>query len=247
MVIARLDLEGNIDQRLVNRLSPALEYARNKRKVSAVILHMNSPGGGATASEVLVAKIKELSKRKPVYSVISGLGASGAYWVASVTDKIYAMRTSIVGSIGIISIVPSFADLLDKLGVKVDIAKIGEYKSLMSPFEKRDEGDKEHLIAILGDLFESFKSDVIEKRKLKEEVLPAVINGDIFSSKRAVDLGLVDTIGGVEDAVADLRERFKIGGRMRNITPRAPFLSRVVGMSVESALNRGVDLLFQYR
>lgn len=247
MVIGRIDLEGNIDHRLMNRVSPAIEYAKNKSKISAVILNINSPGGGATASEILVSRIKELSKQKPVYAVISGLGASGAYWVASVTDCILAMKTSIVGSIGIISILPSFADLLDKIGVKVDIAKIGEYKSVMSPFERRGPEDKKHLETILADLFDSFKADVVEKRKIKDEMLPSIINGDIFSAKKALEFGLIDSIGGIDDAVRQLSEKYKIRPRVKNITPRPPFVSRMVGMSVEGLYDRGMELMFRYQ
>lgn len=247
MVIARIDFEGNIDHRLLTRVSPALEYAKNKRKISAVILNMNSPGGAATTSEILVSKVKELSKQKPVYSVISGIGASGAYWVASVTDRIFAMRTSIVGSIGIISIVPSFADFLDKIGVKVDVAKIGEYKSVMSPFERRGPEERKHLEDILLDLFDAFKSDVIEKRKIKEEMIPSVINGDIFSSRKALDLGLIDSIGGIHEAVRELVEKYQIRERVKNITPRGPFVSRLIGMAVDDIYDRSVDLMFRYQ
>lgn len=247
MVIARIDIEGNIDHRMLVRISPALESARKRNRISAVIININSPGGGATTSELLVSKIKEISKKKPVYSIITGMGASGAYWVASATHRIFAMSTSIVGSIGVISMVPSLVDLLDKIGVKVDVAKVGEYKSMMSPFEKRGAEEREHLESILTDIFESFKNDVIESRKIKKKDIPSVINGDIFSSKKALDNGLIDSIGTIGDAARELAQKLEISERVKNITPRMPFVSRMVGMAVDDVFDRGLELMFRYR
>ncbi len=237
MVIARVDIIGNINDRMENRIVPILSYLESKRKFKAVILYINSPGGSASTSENIARKVQELAKRKPVHAVISGTGASGSYWIASSCDRIYASGTSIVGSVGIISILPSFKGLMDKLGVKVDIAKVGEFKSLMSPFEERDKDAVDHMQSTLVDLFEGFRNDIIRLRRIPEDKVGSVINGDAFSAKKGLELGLIDSIGNVEDALSYLKEKFQITGKVRNLSPRPPLISRYLSGAVSNAIN----------
>ena len=237
MVIARVDIIGNINDRMENRIVPILGYLESKRKFKAVILYINSPGGSASSSENIARKVQELAKRKPVHAVISGTGASGSYWIASSCDRIYASGTSIVGSVGIISILPSFKGLMDKLGVKVDIAKVGEFKSLMSPFEERDKDAVDHMQSTLVDLFEGFRNDIIRLRRIPEDKVGSVINGDVFSAKKGLELGLIDSIGNLEDALSYLKEKFQITGKVRNLSPRPPLISRYLSGAASNAIN----------
>ncbi len=243
MVIARVDILGNINDRMESRIMPVLNYLEVKKKYRAVILFINSPGGSASSSESIAHKVQQIAKRKPVYAVISGTGASGSYWIAASCDRIYASGTSIVGSVGIISILPSFKGLMDKLGVKVDIAKIGEFKSLMSPFEERDKEAIEHMQDTLVDLFEGFRSDVIQRRHIPEDNVASVINGDVFSARKGLSLGLIDQIGGMDEALSTLKEKFQIIGKLRNLTPRPSFISRYVNGAVSST----IDFIMQGR
>jgi protease-4 len=237
MAIARIDIIGNINDRMENRIVPILNYVQVKKKYRAIIIYINSPGGSASSSETIARKVQELSKRKPVYAVISGTGASGSYWIAASCDRIYASGTSIVGSVGIISVLPSFKGLMDKLGVKVDIAKVGEFKSLLSPFEERDQQAIDHMNGTLVDLFEGFRNDIIRLRHISDDKVASVINGDVFSSKKGLELGLIDAIGDTDAALSYLKEKFQIGGKVRNLSPRAPFISRYLSGAVSSAIN----------
>jgi protease-4 len=242
MAIARIDITGNINDRLAVRISPMLDYISAKKKYKALLLVINSPGGGATASEIISHKIQNLSEKKPVISVITGLGASGAYWISASTNRIFALRTSLVGSIGIISILPSFKQFLDRLGIKVDIAKIGEYKSMTSPFEERTDQQKAHMTEMLQDVFEGFKNDIISKRKIGSDKIGDIINGDIFSAKKAIENNLIDEIGGVEDAVNYIRTKLKVGGPIKNLSPRPSLVNRFVGGGLRELLE---DIIIQ--
>ena len=228
MAIARIDIIGNISDRLAARIFPALDYISMKKKYKALLLVINSPGGGATASEIISHKVQNISEKKPAVSVITGLGASGAYWISASTNRIFALRTSLVGSIGIISILPSFKQFLERLGIKVDIAKICEYKSMTSPFEERTDQQKAHMTEMLQDVFEGFRNDIISKRKIANEKIEEIINGDIFSAKKAKENNLIDEIGGVEDAINYIRSNLKIGGPVKNLTPRPPLVNRFI-------------------
>jgi len=243
MAIARVDITGNINDRMENRIVPIINYLEFKKKYKAVILYINSPGGSASSSENIARKVQELARRKPVYAVISGTGASGSYWIASSCDRIYASGTSIVGSVGIISILPSFKGLMDKLGVKVDIAKVGEFKSLMSPFEERDKEAIDHMQSTLIDLFEGFRSDIIRLRRIPDDKVSSVINGDVFSAKKGLELGLIDAVGNVEDALSYLKEKFQIAGKVRNLSPRPPLIARYLSGAVSGA----IDFIFHPR
>ena len=242
MAIARIDITGNISDRMAARISPALDYISIKKKYRALLLVINSPGGGATASEIISYKVQNLSKKKPVISVITGLGASGAYWISASTNRIFALRTSLVGSIGIISILPSFKQFLERIGIKVDIAKIGEYKSMTSPFEERTDQQKAHMTEMLQDVFEGFRNDIILKRKIGSEKIEEIINGDIFSAKKAMENNLIDEIGGVEDAINYIRTNLKVGGPVKNLTPRPSLVNRFVGGGLRELLE---DIVLQ--
>ncbi len=234
MPIGRLDLYGNINEGMVARIGPILDYLATKKKYRAVLLAINSPGGAVTPSELLAKKIQRIGKSKPVYAVIQGIGASGAYWAAVSCNKIYASRTSIVGSVGIISMMPSVKGLLERIGVKIDIARIGDYKTLTSPFESRSEEELNHMTQLLGDLFEPFRSDVISKRNIPEDKVSSLINGDIFSASHALQNNLIDQIGDVEDAIREIMDTLHVKHKIRNLTPRPPLLNRMARVALNA-------------
>ena len=126
MVIARVDLTGTLNSRLARQYRDVFSYVENSNKVKALILTLNSGGGDAASSEMLMESVKKIKRNKPVFTVIEGVGASGAYWIASASTKIYAMSTSITGSIGVIGINPNVKELLNKIGIKMDIVKMGK-------------------------------------------------------------------------------------------------------------------------
>ncbi len=229
MFIAAVEISGRISRRSVNEYSQILDYVRDKNKVGGLLMIINSEGGDANSSEILYNKITEIKKRKPVYAVIESIGASGAYWVASASTKIFAMDTSLVGSIGVISLIPNVSKLLEKIGVTVEVDKIGEFKDMVSPFSEMTPEAREKYRLIMENAFNRFRDDVKVNRSIPDSSDDDVFNGQIFSSRDAMENGLIDSIGDSSAAVEDLAKALSIPRKVRLFSPRKPFISRLFG------------------
>lgn len=234
MVIAKVDLSGTINARMARQFRDVFTYLENSRKIKALILTINSGGGDAPSSEMLMESVKKIRKGKPVFAVIEGLGVSGAYWIASASSKVYAMNTSITGSIGVIGINPNVRELMKKIGVEVDVVKMGEYKDMLNPFTELDPQGREKYREILEHSYSIFKSSVAENRKLEAENIEKVATGEIFSSLGALNLGLIDKIGNYEDALSDLVKSYGLGMKVREYSPRRTIFERMVSSSMAS-------------
>src|SRR5208282_2783942 len=183
----------------------------------AVALALNSPGGAATQSALIAARVRQLAEEKgvPVIAFVEDVAASGGYWLAAAADEIYASETSIVGSIGVISAGFGFHELIARLGIRRRLYTAGERKSLLDPFLEENPADVERLKALQGEVHEAFKAHVRARRgsklKASEEVL---FNGEFWTGKRALELGLVDGIGELRET---LRRRFGDKVRLRPV------------------------------
>ncbi|MFG1450002.1 MAG: signal peptide peptidase SppA [Thermoplasmataceae archaeon] len=239
MAIARVRIAGNINRSTAAVYQSIFEHVRTSRKFKAVTIEISSGGGDATSSQILFESVKALNREKPVYSLISGVGASGAYWVATASRKIYAMSTSLVGSIGIISINPNIKGLLEKLGIEMNVYKIGKYKDLLSPFssEAPEEGIR-NFRESLNDVFAVFRETVAQQRNISEEEMETIATGEVFSSKKALSLRLIDKIGGYQEMLDDMKENEKVQGNVRQIQPRRSFISRFIGGMIYEFLSQ---------
>jgi len=246
MNIARIDITGTINQRTVRELSPILDYVTRKKRIKGAVLFIDSGGGDATSSQILYTKIKKLNEAKPTYASIQGFGASGAYWIATAARKIYALDTSLVGSIGVISIVPNVKELMKKLGVDVRVMKVGKYKDMLSPFSDTNEEMDAKYERIMNHMFSIFRDEVMASRKLTRERIDALSTGEIFSSVDAKQNGLIDEIGDFEQAMEALGRELKIRPNPRTFTPPKPFLRRIIGSGlVEELIYRLEDDFFR--
>lgn len=171
-----------------------IDQADNDPSISVILLDIDSPGGEVVASKQIVYKI--LEAKKPVYSYINSLGASGAYYSASASDYIMADEDSITGSIGVISIFPNFQGLLQQLGIKVTILKEGKFKASGSEFKDFTPEEQKMWQKLLSETYQQFKSDVLEFRggRLTEQELNAVADGRILSGRQALQANLVDEL-----------------------------------------------------
>ncbi|MFH1391497.1 MAG: signal peptide peptidase SppA [Candidatus Diapherotrites archaeon] len=178
-----------------------LDDADNDSSIGAILIDIDSPGGGVVPSKQIVYKVR--SVKKPVYSYINSSGASGAYYVASATDYIMADEDSITGSIGVISMILNFEKLFDDLGIGVTVLKEGEFKAIGSPFKELSEDEESILQSILIQIYEGFKEDVLEFRgdKLTRSQLDSVADGRILSGRQAFQKNLVDELLTKEQAV----------------------------------------------
>jgi protease-4 len=245
MYIAKINFSGKISQRSLNDYGPILEFVERKKKISGVILVINSGGGDAASSQLLFNKIRKIDARKPVYAYINGVGASGAYWVACACRKIYALETSIVGSIGVISMVPNFKSLMDRIGVRMDVDKIGRYKDMNSPFSEPDKESTEKHHEILEEIFSVFRDSVKERRKFTDEEMEKIATGEIFAPRKAMELRLIDGIGSSETALDDMSGAYNTGKKTRSFAPRKSFVSRVIGTGSFASMRDSIlDTIF---
>jgi protease-4 len=173
--------------------------------VKAVVLRINSPGGGVTASEILHKHLADFraSKKVPVVAIIEDVGASGAYYVACGADTILAHPTSIAGSIGVIMETVSFSGTMHMLGIEAKAVTSGPMKEMGSPFKPLDANDRVVLQVMVDEFYKGFIDVVVAGRpKLTREQILKLADGRVYSGLQAKANGLVDDVGFVEDAIA---------------------------------------------
>ncbi|MEX0695627.1 MAG: S49 family peptidase [Rhodospirillales bacterium] len=205
-----------------------LDRAFKVKNASAVALIINSPGGSPVQSALIARRIRQLAAEHnvKVIAFCEDVAASGGYWLAAAADEILVDENSIVGSIGVISSSLGFVEAIRKIGVERRLHTAGDKKSFMDPFLPEKKADVTRLKEIQGDMHESFKAYVSERRgeKLKDD--PTLFSGAFWTGRRAVDLGLADGIGDIRPT---LRERFGEKVRMPVFSERKSWLSRRFG------------------
>jgi signal peptide peptidase SppA len=199
-------------------LDPLIERAFGYRDAAAVALAVNSPGGSAVQSSLIASRIRALAAEKnlKVIAFVEDVAASGGYWLACAADEIIADRSSIVGSIGVISASFGFVAAMEKLGIERRVHTAGEHKSILDPFLPEKQADVARLKALQQDVHEEFKALVRDRRRGKlDETAPDLFSGAFWSGAKAKELGLIDGFGGLHDV---LRARF---GKEVEIVPVA--------------------------
>lgn len=196
--IAQVRVEGTIleDEELLD----LLESVRESSAVKGVILTVDTPGGTTAGGEAIFEAVRRLAEEKPVVAQVGTLAASAGYMVASAADYIVARQTSIVGSIGVIVQYPQITGLLDKIGVKVEEVKSAPLKSEPSPFNPTTQEEREMLMAMVRDSYNWFVDLIADRRALPRDEVLALADGSIFTGRQALQLKLVDALGGVREA-----------------------------------------------
>jgi protease-4 len=199
-----------------------LNLAAKDSKVKAVILQIDSPGGSVTASDVLYHEIQDFKKRTQakVLSMMMNLAASGAYYLALASDRIIAHPTTVTGSVGVIFIRPSLEGLMSKIGVKVETTKSGEYKDMGSPFRGATEEEKRLFQKIIEEMEERFVGLVAERRQMGSNRIKMISEGRIYTAGQALELGLIDRIGYLSDAVEETKKMAQLPDDARLVVYR---------------------------
>ena len=187
-----------------NSIVEKLERANENKGIKAIILDINSGGGGVVASREIVKAVKEV--KKPVIALIREVGASGAYWIASSADWIIADEMSITGSIGVFSSYLEFSGLLENYNVSYERLVAGEYKDLGVPYRQLTEREKIMMQQKLNLIHDFFIKDVAKNRNLDEIKVRELANGFFYLGVEGKDLGLVDELGGRKEAIAKAKE-----------------------------------------
>lgn len=220
--VAIVELTGVIGVKLHAReFTHLLRQVRENPRYKAVVLDIDSPGGSAFASEDIYLAARTLAKRKPVVAAVRGVGASGSYMVACAGEKIFALPSAFVGSIGVISARPMVEDLLGKVGVEMLVAKSGEFKDMGSMFRAPTEEEQAREQQLLDDIYSRFVEIVEEGRpKLSHDEVEKLATGEVFLGRKAQELGLVDELGGLDEAVDWVAERAEIPPKTVVLRPR---------------------------
>ncbi|WP_163833913.1 signal peptide peptidase SppA [Spartinivicinus ruber] len=186
------------EQASADNIVTGLRAAFKDKKAKAVVLRINSPGGSPVQSGYVydeIKRLRELHPNKKVYAVIADLGASGAYYIASATDEIYADKASLVGSIGVVASGFGFVEAIDKVGVTRRVYTAGQHKGFLDPFLPPKEDETEFWQDVLNTTHQQFINSVKEGRgdRLKDD--PKLFSGLVWSGEQAVSLGLIDGLG----------------------------------------------------
>jgi protease-4 len=217
--IGVVDLEGVI-------LTPkdAVEQLRkfaDDSSIKAIILHVNSPGGGAAASEEIYREVLRIrdQKKKRIVASIETVGASGAYFVSSATDKIFADNASIVGSIGVIAEWYNYEELMKWAKLQQITIKAGEFKDTGSPTRPMTPEERAYMQGLIDNMHTQFIHCVAVGRKMKDDDVKVLANGKVWTGEEAVPLKLVDQIGDFRAAIDDTAKSVGIKGEPTLVHP----------------------------
>jgi len=233
-IVAVLNLTGVISSSRMGKnsslnvrsLEKVFKKVEDMPRVSAIALTINCPGGSPVQTELIYNRIRRLAKTKnvPVLTFIEDCAASGGYWLATAGDTIYASRSSIVGSIGVISGGFGFVDAIKKLGIERRVYTCGENKGMLDPFQPEKDADKEILEAAMKDVYEEFCRVVKERRPLTTE---ESMTGAVWAGAEAKKRGLVDEIGTMREV---LFEKYGADVEIKEIEPDKSLMERLFGI-----------------
>jgi protease IV len=189
--------------------------------IKAIILHIDSPGGGAAASQEIYEQVRRIrdEKKKPIIASIESVGASGAYYIASGANKIYANDASIVGSIGVIMEWTNYGDLLKWAKLKPEVLKAGSLKDAGSPTRDMTPEERAYFQGLVDNMHAQFIRDVASGRGISTDTLQPLATGQVWTGEQALPLHLIDKQGGFRDALLDTAKQVGISGEPNVVKP----------------------------
>jgi protease-4 len=182
--------------------------------IKAIIIHVNSPGGGVAASEEIYREVKRIrdEKHKRIVASIQTVGASGAYYVSSATNKIFADNGSVVGSIGVIAEWVNYGDLMRWAKLKPEVLKVGEFKDTGDPSREMTPAERQYMQGLIDNMYGQFVQAVADGRHAKVADIKSIADGRVWTGQQAMGLHLIDQIGDFRAAVLDTAKSVNISG-----------------------------------
>jgi protease-4 len=210
---------------------------RDNDNIKALVLRIDSPGGGVGPSQEIYDEVKAVDLVKPVVVSMGSVAASGGYYIAVPAREIIANPGTIIGSIGVIMEFTNFQELLEKIGLNSVIVKSGQYKDIGSPTREMTAAEREILQDLIDDVHSQFVSSVADGRNMDEEAVRAIADGRIFSGRMAMGMGLVDGMGNLEVAIRRAAELGGVDGEPNVVYPPGK-KPRFIDLFIEETLNR---------
>lgn len=243
-----VDVSGIIsadDQANADAIVSGLRKAFESQKAKGIVLRINSPGGSPVQSDLVydeIQRLRTIHSEKKIYAVIGDLGASGAYYIASAADEIYANEASIVGSIGVISAGFGFVGAIEKLGVERRVFSAGDNKAMLDAFSEINEAEASHFETLLTDVHDQFITSVKAGRgeRLSEEEQNVLFSGRMWTGRQALELGLVDGLGSAGYVAREVIGAEDIVNYTAKPDPLDMLFNRV-GVSVRSLLDTAMQ------
>jgi len=214
-----VEMFGVIDEKSGREVIEQLDDWTDNSSIKAVVLHVNSPGGGVAISQEVYDAILRLRNEKPVVAAMASVAASGGYLIACAADRIVANPGTLTGSIGVIMQYYTYYDLFDKVGLGTATIKSGELKDVGDPTRPMTEQEEMMLRSVVMDSYEQFVEVVANGRQMEKENVYPLADGSIFTGLQALNLGLVDTLGGLKEAVDLAAELAELDGEPRVVRP----------------------------
>ncbi len=240
--IAVVEVKGVINEsdEIVEKLK---KYGKDS-SIKGILVRINSPGGGVAPSQEIYSEILRIRKEtgKKVVASMASLGASGGYYIAVAANRIIANPGTITGSIGVIMPISNVEELLKKIGLKTDVVKSGEFKDSGSPNRQMTEEERKIFQASADDIHDQFMDAVSKGRKMKMERVRELADGRIYTGRQAYKVGLIDKLGGFEDAVDLLVEISGIKGEPKIVREKKEkgLLYRMIQGDTKSFLQENI-------
>jgi protease-4 len=243
--IARVYVEGIIVRD--DTRSQVLARLAADKSVRGVIVHIDSPGGSVVGGEDLYNGLRDIADKKPVTAVMGTVATSAAYMAGIAADRVWAREGSVTGSIGVILQSANITGLLDRIGVEPVTIKSSELKGTPSPLEPLTKAARAASQEVVLDLYEFFVGIVIERRPLDAATVRVLADGRVYSGRQAVANGLIDAIGGEDDAVSWMVTAQNVPEGLPVVTVKdredaESFLERIVGLSGKSLFSNALTL-----
>ena len=218
VIVAEGEIMGGDADGIVSsdKFKEEIKKAKNNKNVKAIVLRVNSPGGSALASEVIWRELEEARKEKPVIASMGEIAASGGYYIAAASDSIVAQPNTITGSIGVFALWFNAQGLLNnKLGITTDVVKTGQLSDFLSPTRKVTEMERSIFQGQVEEGYDIFLDRVAEGRDMTKEEVMKVASGRVWTGNQALENGLVDVLGGLDDAIKIAAEKAGISDDYR--------------------------------
>jgi protease-4 len=228
--IAVVEIHGVIGTRVREPIYARMFDAIGRGKqYRALLLDINSPGGSATGSDLLYHSLQKVARQKPVVAYVSGVGASGGYYLCCAASKVVALPTALIGSIGVIYLRPILEQLLDKVGIELSVFKGGRLKDMSGFWRGPTDEESEKFQGLIGEMYDTFVSVVAQGRSLETRRVRELATGELYTARRGQEMGLVDELGDFDLALNLAAEIGGVRPRPRWVRPKRSLSERLTG------------------